>query len=97
MSNFKGTATNDNVVIKEVLTKNITKTGLDITSSEDKNQKFKVGVVESLGNLCPKDDNNNPIVKVGDKIMYDAFRGSPVTLDSEVYTIIRFIDIVIVL
>jgi len=97
MSNFKGQAINTNVVLKEIQMKNETASGLDITAESDKNQKFRKGEIVSLGNLCPHDKEGNPIVKVGDTILFDAYKGSQLTLDAEVYVVIYFNDITLVL
>ena len=92
---FKGKAANLNVVIKEVVMTNTSSTGLDISSREDKNQRFKKGVVQAIGNGCPKDDGKD-VVSIGNEILYDGHKGNNVTLDSIVYTVIDFRDIVII-
>ena len=96
MISFKGQAANYNVVLKEIENKNVSSSGLDITSSADKNQKFKKGIVQSVGLACPKDDEGKNIVSPGDEILYDSHKGSPVTLEGIVYSIIYFQDITII-
>lgn len=99
MSNitFKGQAANHCVVLKEETIQNLSSSGLDITSSEDKNQKFKKGIVQSVGLSCPKDENGNDIIKPGDEILFDGYKSSPLTLDGVKYSIIYFQDITIIL
>ena len=95
--NFKGQALNLNVVVKETEIENITDSGLDLSSSEDRNQKFKKGIVVSIGLQCPKKSDGTDSIKIGDEILYDSYRSTSVTLDTEVYSIINFSDITIVL
>lgn len=95
-SSFKGQAVNYNVVVEEQEMKNISGSGIDYTSSEDKNQKFKRGVVQSVGLGCPKNDEGEYVLKIGDEILYDGYKGSPVTLETKVYSIIMFQDIAII-
>lgn len=96
MSNFNGQAVNYNVVVEEMELKNISSSGIDLTSSEDKNQKFKRGIVQSVGLACPKNDEGEMVLKVGQEILYDGYKGSTVTLETKVYSIISFADIAII-
>lgn len=96
MSNFNGQAVNYNVVVEEMELKNISSSGIDLTSAEDKNQKFKRGIVQSVGLGCPKNDEGEMVLKVGQEILYDGYKGSPVTLETKVYSIISFADIAII-
>lgn len=95
-SSFNGQAVNYNVVVEEQEMKNVSGSGIDYTSAEDKNQKFKRGLVQSVGLGCPKDDDGNYVLKIGDEILYDGYKGSPVTLETKVYSIISFMDIAII-
>ena len=97
MSNFKGQAVNTHIVLKEVAIENVTDSGLDISSSEDRNQKFKKGIVVSVGLQCPKNSDGSEILKIGDEIFFDGYKGTPLTIDAEVYTIIYFQDVTIIL
>jgi|TARA_R110000796_G_scaffold146591_2_gene263275 co-chaperonin GroES (HSP10) len=94
---FKGQALNSNVVVKETEIENITDSGLDLTSSDDRNQKFKKGIVISIGLQCPKKTDGTDSLKIGDEILYDSYRSTAFTLETEVYSIIKFDDITIVL
>jgi len=94
---FKGQALNSIVIVKQIENKQVTGSGLDLTSAEDKNQKFRKGIVQSLGNLCPKDDSGNTILQPGDTIMYDGYKTSPITVDSEVYDCVYFNDVTMIL
>lgn len=98
MSNFPYQAINANVILKEIELKNETSAGLDISSSADKNQKFRKGKIVSLGHLCPSNPKTGePILKVGDEILFDAYKGSELTIDAEVYKVIYFADVTVVL
>ena len=94
--NFKGQAVNHNVVVKVKGIENITNSGIDLTSSEDKNQKFKLGTVVSVGLQCPKREDGANSVEVGDEILFDGNRSTLVTLETVEYTVLHFTDIVIV-
>ena len=104
---FKGKAANHCVVLKEETIQNLSSSGLDITSSEDKNQKFKKGIVQSVGLSCPKKEFkifgikikflSKDIIKPGDEILLDSYKSSPLTLEGIKYSIIYFQDITIIL
>lgn len=95
---FPYQAINANVILKEIELKNETTAGLDISSSADKNQKFRKGKIVSLGHLCPDNPKTKePILKVGDEILFDAYKGSELTIDAEVYKVIYFADVTVVL
>ena len=94
---FKGQARNSNVVVKLLKQENIVG-GMDLTSNEDKDQKFKRAVVLSLGDNCPrKDDSNEFLIPVGSEILFDQFKETPLTLDGETYEVIFFADIMVTL
>lgn len=97
MTKFSGQAVNNNVVVKELQIENVTESGLDLTSKEDKDQKFKLGEIVSVGLQCPKRDDGTPSVVVGDKILFDSYKGTKLTMNAEVFTIIYFQDITIIL
>lgn len=98
MSSFPYQAINANVVLKEIQMKNETASGLDISSEADKNQKFRKGRIVSLGHLCPDHPKTGePILKIGDEILFDAYKGSKLTIDAEVYEVIYFADVTMIL
>lgn len=96
-NNFPGQALNHIVIVKQIENKQESKSGLDLTSVEDKNQKYRKGIVKSIGNLCPKDDDGKPHLNVGDTIMYDGYKVSPITVNSEVYDCVYFSDVTMIL
>jgi co-chaperonin GroES (HSP10) len=93
---FKGQARNSNVVVKLLKQENIVG-GLDLTSKEDKDQKFKRAVVLSLGDNCPKDESNEFLIPIGSEILFDQHKGTPLTLEGENYEVIYFADIMVTL
>lgn len=94
---FKGQALNSIVIVREIENKQVSSSGLDLTSQEDKNQKYKKGIVQSIGNLCPKNESGELLLNLGDTIMYDSYKASPITVDSIVYDCIYFSDVTIIL
>ena len=54
MGNFKGQALNYNIIVKREFIENKTNAGIEITSEVDKNEKYRKGIVVSVGTLCPK-------------------------------------------
>ena len=88
---FKGRALNFVVVLKEIENVNETSSGLDISSSVDKNEKYRKGIVVSIGTECPKDD-----VKLGDTVIYDKYKANPLTRDAVEYTTLFYSDLVLI-
>ena len=91
VANFKGRALNFVVVLKEIENVNETASGLNISSSVDKNEKYRKGIVVSIGTECPKDD-----VKLGDTVIYDKFKANPLTRDAVEYTTLFYSDLVLI-
>ena len=91
-SKFKLQALNFNVIVREIENK-VLKEGIDLTSAEDKNQKFKRGFIQAVGISCPNTPEGKPILKVGDEIIYDSYKASPLTLEGEIYQVIYFADV----
>ena len=106
VESFKGKALNFVVVLKEIENVNETSSGLDISSSVDKNEKYRKGIVVSMGDLCPKE----PIVvfgitipfikkskvKLGDTVIYDKYKANPLTRDAVEYTTLFYSDLVLI-
>ena len=88
---FSGKALNFVVVLKEIANVNETDSGLDISSSVDKNEKYRKGIVVSIGTECPKDD-----VKLGDTVIYDKYKANPLTRDAVEYTTLFYSDLVLI-
>lgn len=88
---FKGQALNYNVFLKRVEFQNITESGVDITSETDKNEKYRKGIVVSIGNLCPQ------IVNIGQEVLYDSYKSSDVTIDGVTFESVLFADLVCIL
>ena len=91
VESFSGRALNFVVVLKEIENVNETSSGLDISSSVDKNEKYRKGIVVSLGTECPKDD-----VKLGDTVIYDKYKANPLTRDAVEYTTLFYSDLVLI-
>jgi co-chaperonin GroES (HSP10) len=88
---FSGRALNFVVVLKEIENVNETQSGLDISSSVDKNEKYRKGIVVSIGTECPKDD-----VKLGDTVIYDKFKANPLTRDAIEWTTLYYSDLILI-
>lgn len=88
---FKGRALNYVVVLKEIENVNETASGLNISSSVDKNEKYRKGIVVSLGTECPKDD-----VKLGDTVIYDKFKANPLTRNACEYQTLYYSDLILI-
>jgi co-chaperonin GroES (HSP10) len=103
---FSGRALNFVVVLKEIENVNETTSGLDISSSVDKNEKYRKGIVVSMGDLCPKE----PIVifgitipfikkskvKLGNTVIYDKYKANPLTRDAIEWTTLYYSDLVLI-
>lgn len=92
-SKFKGQALNQNVVILEKETKNITESGLDLTSDVDQNEKYRSGEVVSVGTEIPKDKKGNAIIKVGDSVTYDRNKATDFSRDGIKYKVAYYSDL----
>jgi co-chaperonin GroES (HSP10) len=90
---FKGQALNIRVVVKEIELENINSSGLDVSSQVEKNGYQKAGKVVSVGELTPKLDDGTHTLKIGDLVLYDKNRMTPLTLDGEKYVMLNYVDI----
>jgi co-chaperonin GroES (HSP10) len=90
VESFNGRALNYVVVIKEIENVNETSSGLDISSSVDKNEKYRKGIVVSIGSESPKDD-----VKLGDTVIYDKFKANPLTRNAVEYVTLYYADLIL--
>ena len=91
VANFKGQALNFVVVLKEIANVNETDSGLDISSSVDKNEKYRKAIVVSIGTECPKDG-----IQLGDTVMYDKHKANPLTQNAVEYVTLFYADLVLV-
>lgn len=89
VESFKGRALNFVVVLKEIENVNETSSGLNISSSVDKNEKYRKAIVVSIGTECPKDG-----VKLGDTVMYDKHKANPLTQNAVEYQTLFYADLV---
>ena len=108
MSEFKAQALNYNIIVKREFLENRTDAGIILDSEIDKNEKYRKGIVVSVGNLCPKKPLfkffgmsfpffKKDTIKPGDEILYDKYKMSEVTLDGISYEIISYADLVLIL
>ena len=93
---FRGKALNDNVIVFEILNENKTASGFDLTGITDVNESQKKGFIVALGELCPKLNNGESTIKLGDEIIFTKHRIDPFTQDGVRYLIIKYQDIVLV-
>lgn len=92
VAKFKGKALNFTVILRQVENKNMTQGGVDLTAVVDKNEKIKKGIVVSIGTSCPQED-----VKVGDEVLFDQYKDSPLTYDGIEYVLMSYSDLIHVL
>jgi co-chaperonin GroES (HSP10) len=85
---FPGRALNYNVVLRQIANVNVTENNLDLTNALDKNEKFKKGIVVSIGTECPKGD-----IELGSEVMYDSYKASNVTINNIEYTTLFYADL----
>lgn len=97
MSDFKGQALNYNIIVKREFIENKTASGIEITSEVDKNEKYRKGIVVSVGTLCPKNADGTATIEVGNEILYDKYKMSEVTIDGISYEIISYADLVMIM
>lgn len=76
----------DRVLIKVVEAETKTASGLYIPDTAQ--EKTQTGTVIAIG-----DDKEMISVKVGDKVMYDKYAGTTVSLDDEDHLIVKSMDI----
>jgi co-chaperonin GroES (HSP10) len=82
------------VVVKEIA--NEVKVGeYDFSNKEDKNDKFRKGIVVSICPDVPKNENGEPYVKEGDTVMYEEYKSSNITIEGEVYKTFYLLDLVV--
>lgn len=86
---FQGQALNFVVVLKEIENVNETSSGLNISSSVDKNEKYRKAIVVSIGTECPKDG-----IQLGDTVMYDKHKANPLTQNAVEYITLFYADLV---
>lgn len=82
----------DRVLLKQ--TKAETKTSFGIIIPETAQEKTQTATVEAVG---PGTDKEKITVKVGEKVMYDRYAGTPVKIDGEDYLIVKNSDIIAVI
>ena len=80
----------DRVLVK--LEKTEEKTAGGIIIPETAQEKTQTGIVLEVG-----DDKDVITVKVGQKIMYDKYAGTQITLDGEEHLILKMSDIIAVI
>lgn len=93
---FKGNALNQVVIVQEVTYENKTKSGIDLTGISDATEKYKKGVVVSIGEFCPKLSDGSYTLSIGSEVIFDKFKMTNFTQDGILYLIIDYRDIVIV-
>jgi len=92
VNSFRGKALNYNVIIHKIANKNVTESGLDTSMAVDKSEKFKKGIVVSIGTSCPEGD-----IGLGSTVIYDSYKASNVTLENVEYSVVMFGDLMHVL
>ena len=86
---FIGQALNYVIIVKEVENTNVTDFGFDVSNLSDKNEKYKKGIIVSVGESCPKEG-----IILGDVVLYDGYKTSPLTLNGEEFKTMLYGDLV---
>lgn len=90
---WEGQALNYNIVVLLQERDNRTASGLDIGHEADKNEKLEQGIVVSVGNLCPKNDEGIVFINIGDTIVFDKYKATEYTEKGVKYKITLFSDV----
>jgi len=88
-------ALNTIVIVEEVLLENKTDFGFDLSNVIDVNETQRKGIVRSIGELCPKIDAENYTLKVGDEVLFNKHKNTPITIDGVKYIMIEYRDMYI--
>jgi chaperonin GroES len=92
MSNFKIQPLHDRVIVKPKEAEEKTKGGIILPDTAK--EKPIEGTVIAVGSGKTEDNKTIPMtVKVGDVVLYGKYSGTEVTVDGEVYLIMRESDI----
>lgn len=91
---FKGQALNLVVIVEEVFAKNKTASGIDLSGIIDANEKQKSGIVVSVGTECPKKTDGSYTIKIGDKVMFDKYKCTPLTQNGNPFIMLDYRDLV---
>jgi len=81
--------TNNRVVIQADQAEETTKSGIIIP--DNAKEKPQRGIVVSVSEIDEKD--KNPIVKIGDKVLYGKYAGTELSIEGDDYLIMRESDI----
>jgi len=87
-------ALNYNVFVTKEESQHIVEGNIDVTSEIDKNEKYRKGKIVSFGSLCPKNDDGTNTIEIGQEVIYDRYKSSPVTIDGVTYESIYYSDLV---
>jgi co-chaperonin GroES (HSP10) len=90
MSKWQGKCIGSNVVVEPIENIQISKGGIDLTNAIDKNQRYGKGIVISIGENAPKDENGQSYVKAGDTILYDRNKATPYSEDAVEYVALYY-------
>jgi len=95
-NSFPAQALNYNVILKEVEMKNVNDAGLDTSGIVDKNEKYKKGVILSIGSLIASELPNS-LIEVGKEVIYDTYKSSDITIEGVLYKQVLYADLLLVL
>ena len=90
-------ALNFNVVVEQVVLENKTAGGFDMSGYVDASESQQSGIVVSIGELCPKDNDGNHYIKVGDTIVFSKFKVTSMTIRGVNYLIVPYPDLTLVI
>ena len=88
---------NDKVAVKYVVEEKEEKTesGIVLPDTAKKEEKPQYGEVVAVGDKCCED--NEGLLSVGDKVVFDKYAGSKVELDEEEFVILSVDDVLAVI
>jgi chaperonin GroES len=82
------------VLIKQDEVETKTKGGIIIPDTAKEKEKPRIGTVIAVG---PGKKDEPMSIEVGDRIIYDEYGGTPITIENEEYVVLRENDILVVL
>jgi co-chaperonin GroES (HSP10) len=82
------------VIVKEIPNE-VEIGGFSFDTKDDKNAKFLMGEIASITPDCPKNEKGEYYIKKGDRVLFDAYKSTPIIINGDVYSLIYLIDVVV--
>lgn len=89
---------NDNVIVKPFKEDDVTKSGIVLPGTADKERPEKGEVIAvGEGKVTANGERNKMTVKIGDKVMFKKYSPDEITVDKEEYLVIKEEDILAII